>query len=412
MKDRTILPSNLAHLPQVTSYADVSEAFTSRDFGQAGYEGSTEFLEGSLVTIDGDAHRKRVKVEKPLFQRDSLLQYEREVLIPSIEHRLNSLSASEDGLVHADLIPLSRGILTQIAAKIIGIDDVDDPARIERLAGMAGPLAQATRLKFAVGDKEALRRDCLEVKRQYVEEFIAPSRARRAALVKQWRAGQLAREELPRDVLTVLLVESDPSWDDDLINREAILYLVGATLTTAQAVPHALFHIFEWLEERPDQRHYLDDVEFLRHAAYESMRLHASSPTHMRVTKCDVTLPSGRHFPAGTEVAVMGGAADVDPAMFGEDPEQYDPLREPLDPKVKHYGATFAYGEHKCIGSLLAAGMPASRDQDNGTQGMVIRILSALLDRGVMLDPDHPPQRDESTVADFFLSFPILFRAS
>jgi cytochrome P450 len=410
MADHSVLPPHLDHLPRVTSHEEFLEVVTSRNFGQAGYEGSADFLAGSLVVTGGEAHRARLRIEKELFRRETLQHYETEVLIPSIRRQLDGGHADADGRAHDDLVPLARRILTQIAARVIGFDDVDTPERIDRLASFTGPLAQASRLKFATGDQEALRLEYLGLKAEYIAEFVGPAVQRREALVADAGAGRISEDDLPRDLITTMLAHRDPGWDGDLINREAILYLVGATLTTAQAVPHALYHILEWAEQNPDRADLIRDLKFVRHAAYESMRMHASSPTHMRKALVDVTLQSGRTFAAGTEVAVMGGATGYDESVFGSNVEEFDPFRALLDPGVKRYGATFLYGEHKCIGAHLAAGMLATRGRDNGTQGMVIRILTALIERDVALVSGQPPQQDEATYADFYVSFPITYR--
>jgi cytochrome P450 len=412
VRDHSVLPDNIDHLAKVLSFADVKEVYTSRDFGQAGYDDNWDFLGDTIVTVDGDRHRQRLVVEKQLFKKSNLERYEEEVLIPSIREQLDRLPADEDGVVHADLVPLARLILTHIAARIIGIDDISDEERLDRLAGMTGPLANATRLKFATGDREQLRQEYLVIKQEYVDDFIEPARLRREQLVARHKAGELSAEELPADLLTTLLLHGDPEWDAELFHREAILYLVGSTLTTAQATPHALFHILTWVEEHPDERDRLKDPEFLRHGAYESMRLHASSPAHFRRARCDVTLKSGNSFEEGTEIAVVDGAAGFDPEVFGEDVEEFNPHREPKQPGVRRYSASFAFGEHKCIGEHLAAGIPPSKKDAVGTKGMVLQLITALVARDVALVPGRPPLNDEETTADFYSSFPVTFRAS
>jgi hypothetical protein len=118
------------------------------------------------------------------------------------------------------------------------------------------------------------------------------------------------------------------------------------------------------------------------------------------------------HFQEGIDVAVSAAAANRDDSMYGEDPDYYNPHRSVKDPHFKLYGHTFATGEHRCIGEHLAAGMRASKGQDNATQGMVLSILTALFDRDVRLDPENPPQTDTATTADFYTTCHVLFRPS
>lgn len=412
MSDSTPLPPHLQHLPKVSTFEDVHEVFTSKAFGQAGHEESGDFLRGSLVDINGPEHLERLRIERPLFKRGTMLHYENTVLIPAIDRCLAECAVSDDGFAYVDLVPLGRKILTQIAATIIGLDGVETPERTDRLATFAGRLAQAARLKFAVGDHETLRQELLKDKHAFVEEFVDESRDRRAKLVAQHRNGDLDADQLPRDLVTLLLLHEDPRWDDDLLNREVILYLVGSTLTTAMAIPHAVSHIRKWASEHPADRERLHDVEFLRSAAYESMRLHVSSPIQIRRAFESVELRSGKRFDEGTDVAVAGAEANLDPGVYGEQVDEYNPHRAVNQPRVKLYGHTFAAGSHRCIGEPLAAGMPASKGENNATQGMVLRILSALFEREVELDANKASEKDPATTADFYVSFPVRFRSA
>jgi cytochrome P450 len=396
---------------RVTSYRDVNEVLTNRSFEQCGHEASDDVLRDTLVNLEGAPHVERLRIEKTLFKRDQLVRYEHTVLTPSIERCIADCPVGEDGRRAIDLVDLSRRMLTQMAAAIIGLDDVEDRTRTDRLAHFSHRMAQAARLKFATGDREALRQELLRDKQAFIDEFIAPSAQRRAALVARFRTGELDRDDLPRDLITLLLVHDDPEWDDDLLNREVILYLVGSTLTTAQAVPHSVFHISEWTREHPEDSDKVQDVEWLRRAAFESMRLHASSPVQLRRAKEDVTLSNGMRVPAGTEIEVLGGVSNLDPEIWGDDALEYDPYREPRDPRIRQYGHTFAAGAHRCAGEHLAAGMPSSPGKENGTRGMVVLILASLYEHGLRTDPERPPVDDESTTADFYASYPASLAA-
>jgi cytochrome P450 len=398
-------------LPLLTTFHDVQEIFTAKTFGQAGHDDSSDFIGGTLVTINGAEHKERLRIVRPLFTREALVAYETAALIPAVERTLSSLEPEADGWIHADLVQLGRRMLTQIAAAIIGLDDVQSPERTDRLAQFSERLAAASRLKFALGDLDALRKEYLVDKTGFIGEFVDPSRRRREALIADVRAGKASEDELQADLLTTLLLHENDEWDDDQINREVILYLVGSTLTTAMTVPHAVYHIDTWVNEHPEDREKLADHEFLRQATYESMRLHASSPLQIRRALEPTELSSG-HYEAGTDIAVSAAAANRDDSMYGEDPDYYNPHRTVNDPHFKLYGHTFATGEHRCIGEHLAAGMRASKGQDNATRGMVLSILTALYDRGVRLDPENPPQKDVATTADFYTTCHVLFRPS
>jgi cytochrome P450 len=391
--------------PAVSTYRDVFEVLTNRDFLQSGHEASDDVLRDTLVNLEDQAHQRRHTIEKPLFKRHRLAIYETSVLDPAIERCIADCPVSEDGLRHVDLVLLTRRMLTQMAAAIIGLDDVTDETRTDRLQYFCDAMSRAARLKFETGDREKLRRELLADKQAFIEEFVVEPRARREQLLQRFNAGELTREELPFDLLMLLLIHEDPEWDDDLINREVILYLVGSTLTTAQAVPHAAFHITEWIRRHPEDASKVTDAEWVRRAAYESMRLHASSPNQLRKARHDIELSNGTEVPAGTDVVVFGGAANLDPEVFGDDAHEFNPYREPSDPKVRLYGHTFAAGTHRCAGEHLAAGIPSSPGKDNGTHGMVVRILTSLFEHGLETRSDDPPAEDESTTADFYASY-------
>jgi cytochrome P450 len=403
------LPAYLSDLPAVTEFSDVRQVFASKNFAQGGHHLSEDFIGGTLVNLEGRAHRERLRMARPLFSRSALLRYEEEILVPAVEDILNRQQPDQDGLVRCDLVPLARSILTRIAAAVIGLDDADSEERTERLVYLAGRLAAASRLQFAVGDRDRLKAEFLEEKREFVEEFITPSQQARQVMLEEFQRGEREESALRTDLLTILLRHQDESWDPDLINREVILYLVGSTLTTAMATPHAVFHLTNWLTAHPERREELRDVEMIRHIAYESMRLHVSSPAQIRRAVTDVELPDGRQVAAGQDVAVVASIANRSEEVYGAYPHAYDPDRTVHDQKTELYGHTFAEGTHRCLGEYLAAGVRPLPGKDQGTQGMVIRILSALVARNVRTDPDRAPRKETTTDADFYESFPVVF---
>src|SRR5207244_1118428 len=91
-------------------------------------------MTGSLESapeLDGSAHVPRRQLEGRLFARAALRHYEAEVLDQSVERCLADLDSQRgaDGVVRTNLIELGRTILLQIAAAIIGLDDVQTGER-------------------------------------------------------------------------------------------------------------------------------------------------------------------------------------------------------------------------------------------------------------------------------------------
>ncbi len=129
----------------------------------------------------------------------------------------------------------------------------------------------------------------------------------------------MEREALPRDLLTLMLLHPSDQWDEDLVVREAILYLAASIGTSSTATTFAVAELDGWLREHPTDRSKLQDTAFLRRVANEVLRLRATFPAIMRRAVRDVTLRTGRHFVAGDRIAVINDAVNRDPSVFGAD---------------------------------------------------------------------------------------------
>ena len=109
------------------------EILRSKDFRQGSHQESAPFFGRSLLTIDGDEHFDRRRLEAPLFNKAALEFYEHTELIPLIAQTLDEARAErgDDGLVRADLCHLVRTMLARIAAATTGIDGVDTAERTD-----------------------------------------------------------------------------------------------------------------------------------------------------------------------------------------------------------------------------------------------------------------------------------------
>lgn len=83
-----------------------------------------------MLTIDGDEHFERRRLEAQLFAKAALDYYEHSELIPLIDKTLEECrdNRGDDGVVRADLCVLLRTMLARIAATT-GIDGVDTAGR-------------------------------------------------------------------------------------------------------------------------------------------------------------------------------------------------------------------------------------------------------------------------------------------
>ena len=402
-------PPYIADMTKLTSYAEIDEVLRSKDFAQGSHQESQAFFGHSILLLDGDDHFERRRMESGLFTKQALAYYERHALVPVIDQAMKECDdqRGEDGIVRADLVPLARTMLLRIAASVTGIDGVDTPEATERFRWIVEELGGAVTVEWSTEDHAKVIEEGLETRAAFEREFWDESVARRRALIAEHRAGRLDASELPRDLITMLYLNWDESWDDELPLREGTLYLVAATQTTTHAIPHIVRHLLEWFEEHPEDEGKRFDKDFLQRAAQESMRLHLPAPSLLRYATKDVTLSSGRTIVEGERVACLFTPANRDTERFGEDAETYNPYRE-VTGRTKPWGLTFGGGEHLCIGRPLVTGLSSRTDPEEGTRGTVLNILLTLLESGVQLDPDAPPQYMATTHHDAYGTFPTL----
>jgi len=391
------------------TYTEVDEILRSHDFRQGSHQESQPFFGDSLLTIDHDQHFQRRRLEAPLFSKAALEYYEREELVPLINQALAELKASrdDDGLVRADLCSLLRTMLARISAVTTGIDGVDTPERTDAFRSYVEQLGVGATVEWSTEDHGEVIDRILAVRKDFERDFYDASVARRKALIAQFEAGEIERDDLPRDLLTLMFLHWNDEWDDELPLREAALYLVAATQTTTHAVPHMMMHLTEWFEEHPEDRAKAHDREFLKGAAHETVRLHLPSPALLRIAVRDVELSNGIKIAKDERVACLFTPANRDTDAFGADARTYNPRRD--SGSLKPWGFAFGGGEHTCIGRTLVTGLSARTDNDDGTDGTLVNIMAALLAAGAELDPSDPPNYTEMSYHDAYGRFPLVF---
>ncbi|MBN9098646.1 MULTISPECIES: cytochrome P450 [unclassified Pseudonocardia] len=406
MREWTV-PPHIAGMTQIESYREIDEILRSKDFRQGSHTESLPLFAESLLLLDGPDHRERRRLENPLFDRAALLYYDHEALNPVVEQMVRECFDGSER-VTVDLVVLVRAMLHRIAAAVTGIDGVDTPERTERFRWFVEQLGAAATVEWSTDDHDTVLARGLAQRDAFVEEFFGASVRRRQDVVAAYRAGELAREELPVDLLTLLYLHWDPEWDEQLPLREATLFLVAATQTTTHTLPHVLIHFDEWTRDHPEDAGREHDPEFLRLMVNESLRLHQPAPTLLRYATHAVTLASGRRIAEGERVALLFTPANRDPEVFGPDAQTFNPHRgKAAGAGVRPWGLTFGGGAHVCVGRPLVTGL-AKRDGEAPTEGTMMRILRALYAAGVQLDPANPPVPTESSSHDTFSSMPVV----
>jgi len=259
-------------------------------------------------------------------------------------------------------------------------------------------------LAHYTGDRDAKREQIAGELHRFDEEFVTPSIERRQALMA-------AGEELPQDILSVLLANEDSlHLPHDVIVREVAFYLLAGAHTSATAFTRVSHNILTWLQQHPEDAELVhSDRLFVQRCTHETIRLQPSSPVAMRWALDDIDLKTGTHIPKGAKVVIDLLSVNRDPAAFGADAEEFDPHRTPAT-GIPPYGLSFGSGMHACIGQVLAAGLLA-RDGDVANDhlfGLVPEAVQALFDAGARPDPDDPPEMDESTTRPYFGRYPVL----
>jgi cytochrome P450 len=224
-------------------------------------------------------------------------------------------------------------------------------------------------------------------------------------------------DDQPHDILTVLLQHrTDPALelgDDGRVVREVATYLQGGTHTSAQTLTNAIDLSFAL----PDSGRSLlarvaDDLALAQRAAHETLRLRPTTPRIKRRAIAATTV-ADVDIPAEALVILDAATANRDPALFGPDPDAFDPDRV-LAPGVARWGLSFGAGPHQCPGRSVAGGFPVGDDLATGEDhlfGLVALMLQAVARRGPSPDPDRAPEHDRRTERDTrWAHYPVRFR--
>lgn len=395
---------------EVTSFSDCVEALRQSDLRQSLYDEAALMMERALVNLHGAEHRARRGAEAMMFRKDIFLEYERNVLPQTMAETFAPFLEKGKG----DLVDLGYRVMMNLTVDFTGID------RPQRTAEETGELLRLLRdfsLAPALGQS---RQEDVEPKRQRIAaaiadfdaNFLAPSIARRRALVERWRAGELQREELPRDVLTALLINEDKvvltpkEWV-----QEGIFFVLAGAHTTIHSLSHAVHELLHWLDDHPEDRARLrGDPFFIQQCVYESVRLHPSSPVAKRRALCPVHLAGNLELAAGEEIVVDLRQANHDRQRFGEDATQFNPHRTVNG--TFRYGLSMGDGMHACLGRHLAIGLDPKpgTPPESHQYGVVPLIVKGLLEAGVQPDPDDRPEKDEAVTRITWLRYPVIFR--
>jgi cytochrome P450 len=390
---------------ELDGWAETLEAFRSRHLGKLTDLGTDPWHGETVLHVDGSRHRERRRSMSHLVKRDAHQWFRERVLFPCVERGLREIldNPGQESVPHTDLPVFAKQMFTELAAALSGIDVGGDPARTRELVDLVDRIVAALSIRWQLGDKQAILERAWEAKAAFRERFFEPAMARHRVLVAHHQAGEIQPDDLPRDLMTLMVQGANHDWsDDDLALREVVLFVTASLETGSVILVHAVDECFRWFARHPEDRALSTSPAFLLGVLNETLRLHPVGPAFYRTVLEDVTLSTGRSLKKGQVVSLRTGIASRDRSVFGADADSFDPRRT-VPAGVYDFGLAFGAGTHMCLGLPLIVG-------NEGIDGSHVWLLRTLFEAGMRPDPEHPPVKPDDIERDLFESYSVVFR--
>lgn len=379
-----------------SSYRACENALRDPSLEQALYDAGEIIMKDVLLTLHGDEHRLRRRLEMRVFGRSFFKYYEQDVFPKTLEETLSPIAA-QGGF---DLIEFGYRVTINLTADFAGIDRPERSTQeTEALLSMVKSFSEGATIVHTMRDKAVVEGEVKEALAAFNERFVKPSIARRKSLID--KGG-----DVPRDILTVILQNEDAlDLPDDLVVREMGFYMQAGAHSTANATVHSLHEIFGWAGDdavRWERIH--SDPGFVQRCVHESLRLHPASPEALR-----------KQCPAHSEIEFTKldlFEANRDADIFGADAASFNPDR-PRIKGVPAAGLSFGTGTHACLGQELDGGVLGRDDMalEDRQFGIVTLLVLRLLELGARPDPNNPPVADTKTSRPNWGAYPIRLSA-
>ena len=313
----------------------------------------------------------------------------------------------------ADLIDFGYRITMNLSADFAGIDRIEKtPEETESLLSLVKTFSQGATLVHSKRSHDLVNKEVLKALDKFDRKFLTPSKKRRMKLIEKFKNNEIKKEKLPRDVLTILLMNEDNiDLNNEIIKKEIAFYLQAGSHSTANSMTHALHEIFTWCEKNPQNLCKIKrDTLFLQRCVHESMRLHPASPVAWRKSQCPVNLNKSIDMKKDDLIIMDLHEANKDKSIFGMDSNIFNPNRK-IAKNQFLWGLTFGIGLHMCFGRDLDGGVVPNKktNPENHQYGIVTLLVKKILNEGGFPDKKNKPQVDLNTVRSNWASYPIKF---
>ena len=393
----------------IEDFHAISEGLKNPNLKQSLYDEGAMIMKDVLLTLHGEAHRKRRLLELRVFRKNFFDWYEKTIF----PETLSSTISPDIHRGRSELVDLGYRVTMNLTADFAGVDRPEkSSAETSKLLKMVETFSEGATIVHSTRPKIEVIKELEEALSEFKPRFLDPSVARRQRLIEKFKLGLINEDELPRDVLTVILLRGDKEeFTDEMLTREIAFYLQAGAHSTANSTIHAFHEISTWANHDKNRWQKLkEDPIFLQRAVHESFRLHPASPVASRSAICPTTLNCIGDVDKGHEVEFRLAVANRDKRIFGEDADKFNPERV-INGSTPPFGLTFGTGVHACLGRELDGGaLPRENiDPTDHQYGIVVLFLQSLFELGATLSPDEKPLKATNTERPNWGRYPIVF---
>ena len=158
---------------ETSSYKTIKSALVNRNLKQALYDEGKVIMDGVLLTLHGEEHRKRRKLEHRVFQRDFFKYYEQELFPKTLNETINPF-LKKGGL---DLLDFGYRITINLTADFAGIDRVKKtPEETEDLLSLVKTFSQGATLVHSKRSHEEVNQEVKKALDKFESKFLIPSK--------------------------------------------------------------------------------------------------------------------------------------------------------------------------------------------------------------------------------------------